>query len=68
MNRYRNYMDRIAAPEELADQVLAGKRSRRPHPGAFGGIFHQIHLTQLLGLLNGRFFAVFPVFANFVFL
>lgn len=57
MNRYRNYMDRIAAPEELADQVLAGKRSRRPHPGLAAGVLAACCLAAAVGgwqLWQGR--------------
>ena len=38
MNRYRNYMDRISAPESLADRVLEGKRPRRARPALAAGV------------------------------
>lgn len=57
MNRYRDYMNRIAAPAELADKVLAGERPRRPHPALAVGALAACCLVAAVGgwqLWQGR--------------
>ena len=49
MNRYRDYMNRIAAPAELADKVLAGERPRRARPAlAVGALAACLAAPRLL--------------------
>ncbi len=57
MNRYRNYMDRISAPESLADRVLEGKRPRRARPALAAGVLAACCLVAAAGgwqLWQGR--------------
>lgn len=57
MNRYRNYMDRISAPESLADRVLEGKRPRRARPALAAGVLAACCLVAAVGgwqLWQGR--------------
>ena len=57
MNRYRDYMDRIAAPASLADKVLEGKRSRRTRPALAAGVLAACCLVAAVGgwqLWQGR--------------
>lgn len=57
MNRYRNYMDRISAPESLADKVLEGKRPRRARPAVAAGVLAACCLVAAVGgwqLWQGR--------------
>ncbi|WP_140399835.1 hypothetical protein [Flavonifractor sp. An91] len=57
MNRYRSYMDRISAPESLADRVLEGKRSRRARPALAAGVLAACCLVAAAGgwqLWQGR--------------
>ncbi len=57
MNRYRDYMNRIAAPAELADKVLAGERPRRARPALAVGALAACCLVAAVGgwqLWQGR--------------
>lgn len=57
MNRYRNYMDRISAPESLAGRVLEGKRPRRARPALAAGVLAACCLVAAVGgwqLWQGR--------------
>ncbi len=57
MNRYRTYMDRIQAPEDLADKVLEGKRPRRARPVLAAGVLAACCLVAAVGgwqLWQGR--------------
>lgn len=57
MNRYRDYMDRIAAPASLADRVLEGKRTRRARPALAAGVLAACCLVAAVGgwqLWQGR--------------
>lgn len=57
MNRYRDYMNRIAAPAELADKVLAGERPRRARPALAVGALAACCLVAAAGgwqLWQGR--------------
>ena len=57
MNRYRNYMDRISAPESLADRLLEGKRPRRARPALAAGVLAACCLVAAVGgwqLWQGR--------------
>ena len=57
MNRYRSYMDRISAPESLADRVLEGKRPRRARPALAAGVLAACCLVAAVGgwqLWQGR--------------
>lgn len=57
MNRYRDYMNRIAAPAELADKVLAGERPRRTRPALAVGALAACCLVAAVGgwqLWQGR--------------
>lgn len=57
MNRYRDYMNRIAAPAELADKVLARERSRRTRPALAVGALAACCLVAAVGgwqLWQGR--------------
>lgn len=57
MNRYRDYMNRIAAPAELADKVLAGERPRRVRPALAVGALAACCLVAAVGgwqLWQGR--------------
>ena len=57
MNRYRDYMDRIAAPASLADKVLERKRPRRTRPALAAGVLAACCLVAAVGgwqLWQGR--------------
>lgn len=57
MNRYRDYMDRIAAPASLVDKVLEGKRPRRTRPALAAGVLAACCLVAAVGgwqLWQGR--------------
>ena len=57
MNRYRTYMDRIQAPEELRDRILAGERPRRSRPALAVGALAACCLVAAVGgwqLWQGR--------------
>lgn len=57
MKRYRDYMDRIAAPASLADRVLEGKRPRRTRPALAAGALAACCLVAAVGgwqLWQGR--------------
>ena len=57
MNRYRTYMDRIQAPEELRDRILAGERPRRSRPALAAGVLAACCLVVAVGgwqLWQGR--------------
>lgn len=50
MNRYRTYMDRIQAPEELRDRILAGERPRRSRPALAVGALAACCLVAAVGV------------------
>lgn len=57
MNRYRTYMDRIQAPGELQDRILAGERPRRSRPALAAGALAACCLVAAVGgwqLWQGR--------------
>lgn len=57
MNRYHDYMDRIQAPEELRERILAGKRPRRSRPALAAGALAACCLVAAVGgwqLWQGR--------------
>lgn len=57
MNRYRTYMDRIQAPGELRERIMAGERPRRPRPALAAGVLAACCLVAAVGgwqLWQGR--------------